>query len=123
MKDINNDGKDEIACHEPGGNNTMAVAVVIRKLKHHGKSFAPHKNSVGVYFSNKYSDTSKYDLIEFLAVDLLCFYAEIFIPTAPTVNFVQVDWSSEERWHKKFCVNKELYAVDANGDNKYVKLY
>ena len=33
MKDVNNDGKDDIACHEQGGNNTVAVAVVTRKLK------------------------------------------------------------------------------------------
>ena len=39
--------------------------------------------------------------------------------SAPWINFVQTDWESEGAWQKEFCVDKELYVVDTNGDNKY----
>ena len=37
---------------------------------------------------------------------------------APLVNFVKTDWESKSVWDDEFCTDKELYAVDANGDNK-----
>ena len=42
-------------------------------------------------------------------------------PTAPYIDFVQVDFNSTAEWGgETFCADKEIYVADADGNNKYV---
>ena len=39
--------------------------------------------------------------------------------SAPVVDFIQTDWDSAIAWSgKTFCADKEIYALDINGDRK-----
>ena len=43
----------------------------------------------------------------------------IIFPTAPTIDFVQVDYNSTAEWEgQTFCEDKEVFVMDANGDSK-----
>ena len=45
-------------------------------------------------------------------------------PTAPLVDFVQVDFNSTVEWEgRTFCEDKDVFVMDTNGDSKYVKIY
>ena len=42
-----------------------------------------------------------------------------YVCLALVVDYIQTDWDSEIKWNgTKFCVDKEIYEIDANGDNR-----
>ena len=47
------------------------------------------------------------------------YFVNASLPSAPVVDFIQTDWDSAIAWSgKTFCADKEIYALDINGDRK-----
>ena len=46
-------------------------------------------------------------------------YNKIYCVLAPLIDFVQVDFNSTVEWEgQTFCVDKEIYVTDADGNEK-----
>ena len=47
------------------------------------------------------------------------YFVNASLPSAPVVDFIQTDWDYAITWSgKTFCADKEIYALDINGDKK-----
>ena len=97
--DYNSDGLDDLFCSSD--NKTCVAPSEIRR-------------KVITFVLIQFKQFVFIDLPRIIRIILL-----MHVCLAPVVDYVQTDWDSEIKWNgTKFCVDKEIYALDANGDNK-----